>query len=55
MGLNTTDAIRLLLTQVVNRGGFPLELRTPNRTTIEAMNSVAEPKNLVLLRNCLRI
>ncbi|QXX88359.1 type II toxin-antitoxin system RelB/DinJ family antitoxin (plasmid) [Acinetobacter lwoffii] len=44
VGLNTTDAIRLLLTQVVNRGGFPLELRTPNRTTIEAMNSAAEPK-----------
>ncbi|WP_038345716.1 type II toxin-antitoxin system RelB/DinJ family antitoxin [Acinetobacter sp. A47] len=42
VGLNTTDAIRLLLTQVVNRGGFPLELRTPNRETIDAMNSAIE-------------
>lgn len=37
VGLNVTDAIRLMLTQIVNRGSFPLELLPPNKTTIDAM------------------
>lgn len=44
VGLNITDAIRLMLTQVVNRGSFPLELMPPNRTTIDTMNSAAVSK-----------
>lgn len=44
VGLNTTEAIRLFLTQVVNRGGFPLELRTPNSVTVDAINSDVESK-----------
>ena len=44
VGLNTSDAIRLLLTQVVNRGQFPLELKMPNETTIQALQAEAEPQ-----------
>lgn len=44
VGLSTSDAIRLLLAQVVNRGQFPLELKMPNQTTIAAMNAEVEPE-----------
>ncbi|MBF7684086.1 type II toxin-antitoxin system RelB/DinJ family antitoxin [Acinetobacter sp. B5B] len=44
VGLSTSDAIRLLLTQVVNRGQFPLELQMPNQITIDAMQSEVEPE-----------
>ena len=44
VGLSTSEAIRLLLTQVVNRGQFPLELQMPNQTTIDAMNADVEPQ-----------
>lgn len=44
VGLSTSDAIRLFLTQVVNRGEFPLELQMPNQTTINAMESDPEPE-----------
>lgn len=43
LGLNTTTAITLFFTQIVNRGGFPLELKVPNDETIASFN---EGKNL---------
>lgn len=45
VGLSTSDAIRLFLTQVVNRGHFPLELQTPNQMTMNAMQSEPEPQS----------
>lgn len=36
-GLNLSDAIRLFLRQVVVQQGLPFEVRTPNATTIAAM------------------
>jgi DNA-damage-inducible protein J len=40
--MTTSDAMRLFLKQVALRGTFPLELKTPNRETINAF----EEKNL---------
>ena len=36
-GLNLSDAIRLFLRQVVAQQGLPFEVKTPNATTIAAM------------------
>lgn len=40
MGLTTTDAIRMFLTQCVNQGGLPFQPRgkMPNKQTLEALN-----------------
>ncbi len=37
MGLTVSDAVRILLTRVVNDQAFPLELKVPNPTTRLAM------------------
>jgi addiction module RelB/DinJ family antitoxin len=42
IGMTTSDAMRLFLKQIALRGEFPLELKTPNRGTINAF----EEKNL---------
>lgn len=39
IGMDTSDAIRLLLSQIATRKAFPLELRVPNMETIAAMNA----------------
>ena len=44
IGMDTSDAIRLLLSQIATRQEFPLELRVPNAKTIAAMNADAEPE-----------
>jgi len=43
IGMEPSDAIRLFYQQIANRGEFPLELRVPNQTTINAMNADVEP------------
>lgn len=43
IGMEPSEAIRLFYQQIANRGEFPLELRVPNQTTIEAMNADVEP------------
>ena len=37
IGMSMTEAIRLFLTQVSLRQEFPIELTTPNATTLKAM------------------
>jgi len=37
LGLTPTEAIRLLYRQIAMRGEFPVELRTPNRETVDVM------------------
>lgn len=44
IGMDTSDAIRLFLSQIATRQEFPLELRVPNTATIMAMNAQAEPE-----------
>ena len=46
LGLNTTTAITLFFTQIVNRGNFPLELKVPNDETLASFD---EAKNLEML------
>ena len=40
MGLTTTDAVRMFLTQCINHGGLPFQPigKNPNRQTLEALN-----------------
>jgi DNA-damage-inducible protein J len=44
LGMSMADAIRIFLNQVVVRQGFPIELKTPNMVTLEAMQAKVEPE-----------
>ena len=52
IGMSTSDAVRLFLKQVAIRGAFPLELKVPNKTTINAFEEKnLEPVSLQELRD----
>jgi len=38
LGMSMTEAIRLFLTQIALRQEFPIELKIPNKATLEAMS-----------------
>ena len=40
VGITPSEAIRMLYKQIVNRHEFPLELRTPNTTTLKAFTEI---------------
>ncbi|PCI23231.1 MAG: type II toxin-antitoxin system antitoxin, RelB/DinJ family [Piscirickettsiaceae bacterium] len=40
VGITPSEAIRMLYKQIVNRHAFPLELRVPNQTTLDAFSEV---------------
>jgi DNA-damage-inducible protein J len=46
IGLSTTEAIRLFLTQVKLHRGLPFPVSTPNQETIKAMRDANEGKSL---------
>jgi DNA-damage-inducible protein J len=46
IGLSTTEAIRLFLTQVKLHRGLPFPVSTPNHETIDAMREANEGKDL---------
>lgn len=46
LGLSTTEAINLFLSQVRLHKGLPFEVKIPNKTTLKAMKDAAEEKNL---------
>jgi DNA-damage-inducible protein J len=46
IGLSTTEAIRLFLTQVKLHKGLPFPVSTPNQETINAMRDVNRGKGL---------
>jgi DNA-damage-inducible protein J len=46
IGLTTTEAIRLFLTQVRLHRGLPFPVSTPNQETIKAMREVNDGKGL---------
>ena len=46
IGLSTTEAIRLFLTQVKLHRGLPFPVSTPNQETVDAMRDVNEGKGL---------
>ena len=37
LGMNVSDAIRIFLTQVSLRNEFPIELKVPNKITLDAI------------------
>ena len=39
IGMSMTEAIRLFLTQIALRQEFPLELKIPNQTTLQALSA----------------
>lgn len=44
VGLSVSDAIRLLLTKIVNEEAVPFELITPNKQTMAAINELESGK-----------
>ena len=46
VGLNTTTAITMFYTQMVNRREFPLEIKVPNTETLSAIAEAQSPENL---------
>lgn len=44
VGLSVSDAVRLLLTRIVNEGAVPFELITPNKQTMAAINELESGK-----------
>jgi len=46
MGLSVSDAIRLMLTQVVSQNALPFSIKAPNGTTIETFEATDANKNI---------
>ena len=42
LGISMSDAIRIFVSQVAIRQSFPIELKTPNQMTVQAMQADAE-------------
>lgn len=47
LGISTTDAISVFLSQVKLRKGLPFDVKIPNKITLKAMSDADEVKNLV--------
>ena len=46
LGISTTEAINLFLSQVRLRKGLPFDVKIPNKTTLKAMKDAEEGRNL---------
>ncbi len=46
LGISTTEAINLFLSQVRLRKGLPFDVKIPNKTTLKAMKDAEESRNL---------
>lgn len=46
LGISTTEAINLFLSQVRLRKGLPFDVKIPNKTTVKAMKDAEEGRNL---------
>lgn len=47
LGLSTTEAINLFLSQIRLRKGLPFEVKIPNKTTTETLEKTDKGKELV--------
>ena len=47
LGISTTEAINLFLSQVRLRKGLPFDVKIPNKTTLKAMRDAEEGRDLV--------
>ncbi|PCJ46900.1 MAG: type II toxin-antitoxin system antitoxin, RelB/DinJ family [Gammaproteobacteria bacterium] len=55
IGITPSEAIRMFYRQIVNRKGFPLELKIPNETTMSAFEEGdGDPDELETLTTTLR-
>ena len=45
IGMNTTDAITVFLTQVSLQKGLPFAVKIPDKTTIAALNEPLDPRS----------
>ncbi len=45
LGMNTTDAITVFLTQVTLQNGLPFAVNIPNKTTVAALNERLNPRS----------
>lgn len=46
LGLSTTEAINLFLSQIRLHKGLPFDVRIPNKTTLKAMEEAEEGRNI---------
>jgi len=46
LGISTTEAINLFLSQVRLRKGLPFDVKIPNKTTLKAMKDAEQGRNL---------
>jgi DNA-damage-inducible protein J len=46
LGISTTEAINLFLSQVRLRKGLPFDVKIPNKTTLKAMKDAEDGRNL---------
>lgn len=46
LGINTTEAIRMFLTQVTLKQGLPFEVKIPNKETRKAMDDLILNRNV---------
>lgn len=47
LGLSTTDAIKMLLHQIVLNNGLPFDIKIPNKETQKILKEVNQGKNLI--------
>lgn len=47
MGLSVSDAIRLMLTQVVTQKALPFSIKAPNQTTVDTFEATDKGQNIV--------
>ena len=47
LGISTTEAINLFLSQVRLRKGLPFDVKIPNKTTLKAMRDAEEGRDLI--------
>ncbi|MBI5141828.1 MAG: type II toxin-antitoxin system RelB/DinJ family antitoxin [Nitrospirae bacterium] len=51
LGISTTEAISMFLSQVRLRKGLPFEVAIPNKTTLRAMQDAEDGRNLTECRD----
>ena len=50
LGINTTEAIRMFLTQVALKQGIPFDVKIPNKETRKAMDDLILNRNVTTCR-----
>jgi len=51
LGISTSEAINLFLSQVRLRKGLPFDVKIPNKTTLKAMKDADERENLIVCKD----